>query len=75
MTALSAAETLEQRKTRARAWFETLRDDICAGLEALEDALPAKVPLGGRLAGRFVRTPWNRTDYTGAPGGGGTMAL
>ncbi|HZL41153.1 MAG TPA: oxygen-dependent coproporphyrinogen oxidase [Pseudolabrys sp.] len=67
--------TIEARKTRARAWFEALRDDICGGLEALEDALPANAPLGGKLAGRFVRTPWQRTDQTGAAGGGGTMAL
>ncbi len=26
-------------------------------------------------AGRFTRTPWNRTDHTGAPGGGGVMAM
>ena len=33
------AGQLEARKTRARTWFETLRDDICAALEAVEDAL------------------------------------
>jgi coproporphyrinogen III oxidase len=75
MTALTAAETLEQRQTRARAWFETLRDDICAGLEAVEDALPAAAPLGQNRAGRFTRTPWSRTDHSGAAGGGGGMSL
>lgn len=55
---------IEARKTRARIWFEALRDDICAGLEALEDALPAGAPLCERAAGRFVRTPWSRTDHT-----------
>ena len=39
---------IEARKTRARAWFETLRDDICAAFEAVEDALPADAPLGDR---------------------------
>jgi coproporphyrinogen III oxidase len=68
-------QTIEARKTRARAWFEALRDDICAGLEAAEDALPANAPLAGKPAGRFVRTPWERTDHTGQPGGGGVMAL
>jgi coproporphyrinogen III oxidase len=66
---------IEARKTLARAWFERLRDDICAGLETVEDALPANAPLAGKPAGRFVRTPWQRTDHTGNPGGGGTMAL
>lgn len=65
----------EARKTRARSWFEQLRDDICARLEALEDALPADAPLGDRQAGRFARTPWQRTDHSGQPGGGGVMAL
>ena len=75
MTAPPASEQIDQRKTRAREWFEILRDEICAGLEALEDALPAKAPLGDRPAGRFVRTPWQRTDHNGSPGGGGVMAL
>jgi coproporphyrinogen III oxidase len=58
--------TLEQRKAHARAWFEQLRGDICAAFEALEDALPAGSPLADRPAGRFVRTPWSRTDHSGA---------
>jgi len=66
---------IEARKARARAWFEALRDDICAALEALEDALPSNAPLADRKPGRFVRTPWSRTDHSGAPGGGGVMAL
>lgn len=65
--------TLDARKARARAWFEQLRDRLCAALEALEDDAPAAACPG--TAGRFVRTPWTRTDHTGAPGGGGTMAL
>jgi coproporphyrinogen III oxidase len=65
----------ETRKSRARAWFERLRDDICAAFEALEDALPAGAPLGDQPAGRFVHTPWQRTDHSGNPGGGGVMAL
>ena len=66
---------IEARKTRARTWFESLRDDICAALEAVEDALPASAPLADRKAGRFTRTPWSRTDHTGQPGGGGVMSL
>jgi len=66
---------LDDRKARARAWFEHLRDDICATFETLEDALPATAPLAGQAPGRFVRTPWARTDHTGTPGGGGVMAM
>jgi coproporphyrinogen III oxidase len=66
---------IDTRKERARAWFETLRDQIVAAFEDLEDALPAGAPLAERAPGRFVRTPWNRTDHSGAPGGGGVMAV
>ena len=66
---------IETRKTQARAWFETLRDRILAAFEEAEDALPAGCQIADRPAGRFVRTPWNRTDHTGIPGGGGVMAI
>jgi coproporphyrinogen III oxidase len=75
MAAEKSMDAIITRKTRARAWFESLRDDICAAFEAIEDALPAGAPFAERAAGRFVRTPWSRTDHTGAPGGGGVMAL
>jgi len=66
---------LDSRKSRARAWFETLRDNICTAFETLEDTLPAGAALADREPGRFVRTPWNRTDHTGDPGGGGVMSM
>src|SRR6201996_6811161 len=66
---------IEQHKNQAREWFETLRDRIVTAFEALEEALPAAAPLGDRPAGRFVRTPWQRSDHTGAPGGRGGMAI
>jgi len=64
---------IEGRKTRARSWFESLRDDICAAFEGLERSAPA--PLYDAAPGAFVRTPWNRTDHTGGPGGGGVMSV
>src|ERR1700754_4910498 len=72
---MMGAAQIETRKARARAWFEQLRDEICAALEALEDALPAGAPQADRAAGRFVRTPWQRADHSGAPGGGGVMSM
>jgi coproporphyrinogen III oxidase len=66
---------LEERKAAAKAWFEALRERVCKMLEGLEDALPAATPLSGRPAGRFDTTPWQRSDHTGAPGGGGVMGL
>jgi coproporphyrinogen III oxidase len=68
-------DAIEARKTRARTWFERLRDDICVAFEAVEDALPAGAPLAQNPAGRFARTPWSRTDHSGKPGGGGVMSL
>jgi coproporphyrinogen III oxidase len=74
-SALPDPATLEARKGSTRAWFERLRDDICAAFEAIEDVLPAGAPLSERAAGRFVRASWERGDHSGSPGGGGTMAL
>jgi coproporphyrinogen III oxidase len=67
--------TIVDRKTAAKTWFESLRDQITTAFEAVEDALPQAAPLSDRLPGRFKRTPWNRTDHGGAPGGGGVMAV
>jgi len=69
------SDSLDARKGRARTWFERLRDDVCAALESLEDDLPAHAPLAQRPTGRFVRTPWSRTDHSGEPGGGGVMSM
>jgi coproporphyrinogen III oxidase len=66
---------LDERKERARTWFEALRDDLCASFERLETELPGTAPFGARAAGRFVRTPWTRAELSGAPGGGGIMSL
>jgi coproporphyrinogen III oxidase len=64
---------LDTRKERARAWFERLRDDICDALEGLERDAPDRLYRG--TPGRFVRTPWRRTDHSGAAGGGGVMSM
>ena len=57
----------------ARAWFEALRDRICAAFEAIED-LDAH-PLADRAPGRFVRTAWSRPTEDGSQGGGGVMSV
>ena len=66
----------ETHKEQARAWFETLQGLLVAAFERLEDAGPGAPGAGdGAPPGRFARKPWTRTDHTGAPGGGGTMAM
>ena len=59
---------------KASAWFSELQGKICIALEALEDEAPAALHGGGK-AGRFEKTPWQRRDHGGAPGGGGTIAM
>jgi len=61
--------TDESQKAEAQAWFESLRDRLCAAFEAIEDEYAAAHPEDG-AAGRFERKPWAREG-----GGGGTMAL
>ena len=65
---------LEQRKLTAREWFELLQARLIGVIEELERECPG--PFGEALEpGRFALTPWARTDRSGAPGGGGRMAM
>jgi coproporphyrinogen III oxidase len=58
---------VSEQKQRARAWFEELRDRICAAFEKIEDEAGSSA--------RFERKPWARAPEDGAETGGGTMAL
>ena len=64
-------------KEPARLWFETLRDRLCAGFEAIEDAQAAMPgPPGTALPpGRFERKPWQRPTEHDEPGGGGVISV
>lgn len=64
----------DREGSKASAWFSALRGRICAEFERIEDEL-ATGPVAQKPAGRFQKKPWNRTDHTGAEGGGGTMAI
>ena len=68
-------DALETRKSRAESWFQSLRDNICAALETLEDQATGPFFPEAQEPGRFVRTPWDRTDHSGAKGGGGVMSI
>ena len=63
----------DARLERASAWFETLQERIVAAMEALEREFPGLDEK--REPGQFVIEPWTRTDASGAPGGGGRMAM
>jgi coproporphyrinogen III oxidase len=76
-TAKGAAKDreLEANKLAARSVFESLRDDIVAALEKVETSLPKTAPLASMPPGKFVRSPWERTDHSGEKGGGGVMSM
>jgi coproporphyrinogen III oxidase len=57
-------DPFDSRKSRAAAWFRTLRDRIVAAFEDLETRF------GGEGPGRFEVTPTSRAD-----GGGGLMSV
>ena len=68
--------TLPESQTRPRAWFEQLQGVITESYERLEAECPGPFfPEAPKAPGTFVRTPWQRTNHDGAPGGGGTMAV
>ncbi len=56
---------LDRQQAAARAWFEALRDRICAAFEAIEQEAGS--------AAAFTYIPWNRDNDPGAAGGGGVM--
>jgi coproporphyrinogen III oxidase len=68
---MTTGNPLEVRKVQARRWFEALRDELCAALEAIERDLPWGAPRSDRAPGRFERTSWTRAS----DGGGGVASL
>ena len=66
MNAPLPSSDLTARKAEAATWFRSLRDQICAAFETLEDEASG---YDGQ-AGRFERTPWDRPE-----GGGGEMSI
>lgn len=69
------AQPAPSLRDEARLWFETLRDRICAAFEAIENDLPPGAPHADLPPGRFEKTPWDRRNDDGTPGGGGVMAV
>jgi coproporphyrinogen III oxidase len=58
---------LDDEQQAARNWFESLRDRICAAFEAIEREAGSNA--------RFDYLAWDRTDPSGAPGGGGVRGV
>ena len=58
---------MDTQKKQASEWFETLRNQICADFEKIEQEYAAQK---GGTPGVFERKSWNREG-----GGGGTMSI
>lgn len=67
-------DDLTPEKARASAWFEDLRNQICAAFEGLEDVQNTG-PHAGLPAGRFERKPTKRDNGDGTDAGGGEMSV
>lgn len=67
------AAVSDERKARARAWFQELRDRIIAEFEKIEDEYTGQLSL--LPAGRFERKPWTRPNAQRADDGGVISAM
>ncbi|WP_224816142.1 oxygen-dependent coproporphyrinogen oxidase [Hasllibacter sp. MH4015] len=63
-------DLIDDRKTRAAAWFRSLRDEIVEAFEAVEDSQGGDAP-----AGRFEVTETKRASDDGSDAGGGLMSV
>ena len=67
-TEAAATSETDKHKARATEWFRTLRNQICAEFEKIEDELTGT--FAERPAGRFERKIWTRGDGSEDLGGG-----
>ena len=66
---LETEAVIATRQNAAARWFRTLRDNICAKFETLEQDAE-NTPLGRKPVGRFSRKVWDREG-----GGGGEISV
>ena len=68
------SDEMDIEKSRASAWFKTLRDDICTEFENLEDAQTSG-PFADLEPGRFECKETHRDSGDGSDAGGGEMSI
>ena len=71
---MTKAPAMEAEKTLASDWFRTLRDQIVAAFEGLEDS-HAQGPFADLPAGRFEVSETKRASSDGSDAGGGLMSV
>ena len=67
-------DIFESEKARASAWFRSLRDDIVAAFEGLEDTQTSG-PFADQPVGRFEVNETKRASDDGSDAGGGLMSV
>ncbi|MFT5743560.1 MAG: coproporphyrinogen III oxidase [Paracoccaceae bacterium] len=67
-------DAMETQKAQAAAWFKTLRDEIVAAFESLEDSQTTG-PFADVPAGRFDVSETTRASDDGSDAGGGLMSV
>lgn len=65
---------MDIKKQQASEWFKSLRNDICAEFEKLENELTGTIH-HAKDAGRFERKTWKRATEDNSDGGGGEMSI
>ncbi|WP_420548909.1 oxygen-dependent coproporphyrinogen oxidase [Curvivirga sp.] len=73
MTDAAFPQELQEKQDQASQWFKSLRDQICAAFEAIEDDLIGTN--ADKEVGRFERKTWERPDSEASHGGGGEMSI
>ena len=68
---------MQVKAQKAESWFQSLRDQLCALYEALEDDVPLHEQISQLPAARFEREAWQRDDkeMPDGKGGGGVMSV
>ncbi|MEY8096681.1 oxygen-dependent coproporphyrinogen oxidase [Falsihalocynthiibacter sp. S25ZX9] len=67
-------DKMDAQKAQASDWFGTLRNEICAAFEGLEDS-QSEGPTSNLPAGRFELRETSRTSADGSDAGGGLMSV
>ena len=67
-------DQMQDQKARAAQWFRTLRDEIVAAFEGLEDSQTTG-PTAALPTGRFEVTETHRASDDGSDAGGGLMSV